>query len=79
MSATLPGKLDGGSAFYPDSSVPYPTQAEQELEMDLEYDEHSLDELERRFLEETIELTKNQNKEEDKENARHREVCIFPF
>jgi len=30
---------------------------------------HSLDEVEQWFLEETIELTKDQNKEEDKENA----------
>ena len=68
------GKVNGASAYYPDTTVSYPSQAEQELEMALEYDAQSLDELERRFLEETIALTKDQNKEEDKENARHREV-----
>lgn len=70
-----PGKLNGGSAYYPDIAPSYPSQTEHQLEMNLEYDAQSLDELERRFLEETIELTKDQNKEEDKENARHREVC----
>jgi hypothetical protein len=45
------------------------------MELELEYDEHSLDELEQWFLEETIELTQDQNKEEDKENARHCKVC----
>ncbi len=79
MSASLavkgPGPIDGGSTFYPDNAGLYPNQAEQGMELELEYDEHSLDELERRFLEETIELTKDQNKEEDKENARHRKVC----
>lgn len=68
------GKVNGASAYYSDTAVSYPSQAEHELEMNLEYDVQSLDELERRFLEETIELTKDQNKEEDKENARHREV-----
>jgi hypothetical protein len=78
MSASLavkgPGPIDGGSTFYPDNAGLYPNQAEQGMELELEYDEHSLDELERRFLEETIELTKDQNKEEDKENARHRKI-----
>lgn len=62
-----PGPVDGGSAFYSDSARPYRTQAEQGMELELEYDEHSLDELEQWFLVETIELTKDQNKEEDKE------------
>lgn len=70
-----PGKLNGASAYYPDIAPSYPAQTEHQLEMALEYDVQSLDELERRFLEETIELTKDQNKEEDKENLRHREVC----
>ncbi|XP_073395804.1 uncharacterized protein [Physcomitrium patens] len=74
LAPTLPGKVDGGSAYYPDCALSYPRQAEQELEMELEYDVQSLDELERRFLEETIEITKDQNKEEDKENSRHRET-----
>jgi len=69
-----PGKLNGGSAYYPDIASSYPSQTDHQLETALEYDAQSLDELERRFLEETIELTKDQNKEEDKENARHREV-----
>jgi hypothetical protein len=73
--AHLAGKVNGASAYYPDIAASYPpSQAEHELEMNLEYDVQSLDELERRFLEETIALTKDQNKEEDKENARHREV-----
>lgn len=72
--AHLAGKVNGASAYYPDIAASYPSsQAEHELEMNLEYDVQSLDELERRFLEETIALTKDQNKEEDKENARHRE------
>jgi hypothetical protein len=79
MSAALagkgPGPVDGGSTFYSDSAGPYRTQAEQGMELELEYDEHSLDELEQWFLEETIELTKDQNKEEDKENAGHCKVC----
>jgi hypothetical protein len=79
MSAALagkgPGPVDGGSTFYSDSARPYRTQAEQGMELELEYDEHSLDELEQWFLEETIELTQDQNKEEDKENARHCKVC----
>ena len=56
----------------------YPVQAEEELRRDVEYDAQNLDELERMFLEETIQLTKDQNTEEDKENIRHREVCSFP-
>jgi len=79
MSAALagkgPGPVDGGSTFYSDSARPCRTQAEQGMELELEYDEHSLDELEQWFLEETIELTQDQNKEEDKENARHCKVC----
>ncbi|CAM6004084.1 unnamed protein product [Sphagnum balticum] len=79
MSAALagkgPGPVDGGSTFYSDSARPYRTQAEQGMELELEYDEHSLDELEQWFLEESIELTQDQNKEEDKENARHCKVC----
>jgi hypothetical protein len=38
------------------------------MELELEYDEHSLDELEQPFLEETIGLMKDQNKEVEKEN-----------
>lgn len=73
LAPAIPGKLNGGSAYYSDIAPSYPCQTEHKLEMALEYDVQSLDELERQFLEETIELTKDQNKEEDKENARHRE------
>ncbi|KAG6550474.1 hypothetical protein Mapa_007948 [Marchantia paleacea] len=51
-----------------------------ELEQDLDggYEEkglhaQTLEELEQRFLQETMELTKDQNVEEDKEKAKHRE------
>ncbi|CAM6107261.1 unnamed protein product [Calypogeia fissa] len=64
-------------------SGPYQSQSgggslpELEQDLDLGYDEkpvaQTLDELENRFLQETIELTKDQNGEEDKENAKHRE------
>jgi len=72
MSAALagkaPGPVDGGSTFYSGSPGPYHIQAEQGMELELEYDEHSLDELEQPFLEETIGLMKDQNKEVEKEN-----------
>lgn len=56
-----------------------------ELEQDLDggYEEkglhaQTLEELEQRFLQETMELTKDQNVEEDKEKAKHREVHLNP-
>lgn len=73
LAPPLPGEVDVGGAYCPDSGVSYPGQADQALEMEPVYNAQSLDELERRFLEETIELTKDQNKEEDKEKSRHRE------
>jgi hypothetical protein len=76
--AHLLGKVDGRSTYHPESGVSYPVQAEEELRRDVEYDAQNLDELERMFLEETIQLTKDQNTEEDKENIRHREVCSSP-
>lgn len=78
--------LDGASYYHVASqeSGPYQggsTNQEQEQDMDLGYEEQpmpqSLEELERRFLQETIDLTKDQNAEEDKENSRHREVALL--
>jgi hypothetical protein len=69
LAGKVPGPVDGGSPFYSCSPGPYHIQAEQGMELELEYDEHSLDELEQLFLEETIGLMKDQNKEVEKENA----------
>lgn len=59
------GGLNGASVYYPNIAPSYSIQTEHQLEMTLEYNVQSLNELECRFLDETMKLTKDQNKDED--------------
>lgn len=68
------GGLNGAIAYNPNIAPSYSIQTEHQVEMTLEYNVQSLDELECRFLDETMKLTKDRNMDEDKEIARHREV-----
>ncbi|KAL3676330.1 hypothetical protein R1sor_026278 [Riccia sorocarpa] len=80
------GKASSDGGYYHNKNLDGPYQSHSgggnlgELDQDLDgvYEEkgfhaQTLEELEQRFLQETIELTKDQNMDEDKEKAKHRE------
>ncbi|KAL2613577.1 hypothetical protein R1flu_025269 [Riccia fluitans] len=77
------GKAPSDVGYYHSKNLDGPYQSHSggaELDQDLDgvfeekgFHAQTLEELEQRFLQETIELTKDQNMEEDKEKAKHRE------